>query len=780
MSAARKIIEAALAARTLADAEKVDEMLAAAVGHRYERPVGDKVNNFGLMTTSGSYDFKLIENVTNMQDALLERAAVEQYGRLDLVPYRTPREAGADLFPELTQAELGRRVSVEFFEADEPARKSKRLTAVFRDQGCGIEPSYVPQSIFALGSEHKTKTIWQQGAFGIGGATTFRNADAVVLVSRRAPEMEPAEDVILVAVSLWQKSLKGKGLFYVVTHDWQGGDRSAAVPWSAPAAEFAEFEPGTHLALINYGTERLHAIRHSDNPNSFERVLDTRLFRPVTPVRMENHLMRDHARTHRGLARRFDENPRPDRKEGTAALPLRIGDSTYQLPVSFYFFTPPRVSENGTDTIGQKKNFVADNHTVLFTSNGQVHHHWTPVDFRERTKLRQLSEHVLVVVETDPLPIAVRTDFFTADRSGVRASEEALRLESELAGFLDGWDELRELNAELIRESITSAGSQRPTFEISKQISRAFAARLQGFKFQSIGGNGDTSFTSTDRPPKPPPVLHSDPTFIKGPKDVTVLPGTSKALRFTIDAKDEFFASRRGSLAVTCSHPDIDEDEIAIGSLHGGRIRAIVAVPAEAQLGEFMITAGVYGWEKASGGVGPDLEWETKLNVVEEIVQPELPPPTSKDKNRTAEGPQVAVLWRHGDQVELLPKNPGKVQEVPAVELARDEEYKELHALGETPVLTIFLNEDYSPLKKYLQGRQRELTKIGSGHAYNRYAIDVGVALLVIHHAEEQRRKRGEHLDETLLEVAREAAAQGAISILPHFDALAREAGIDV
>ena len=214
---------------------------------------------------------------------------------------------------------------VEFFEADQPARKSKRLTAVFRDQGCGIEPSYVPQSIFALGSEHKTKTIWQQGAFGIGGATTFRNADAVVLVSRRAPEMEPAEDVILVAVSLWQKSVKGKGLFYVVTHDWQGGDRSAAVPWSAPATEFAEFEPGTHLALINYGTERLHAIRHSDNPNSFERVLDTRLFRPVTPVRMENHLMRDHARTHRGLARRFEENPqaRPQGRRGGAAVPDR-------------------------------------------------------------------------------------------------------------------------------------------------------------------------------------------------------------------------------------------------------------------------------------------------------------------------------------------------------------------------------------------------------------------------------------------------------------------------
>ena len=140
MNAARKIIEAALSARTLSDAEHVDELLESAIGQRFERPVGDKVNNFGLMTTSGSYDYKLIENVTNMQDALLERAAIERYGSLAVVPYRTPHEAANDLFHGLTEAELGRRATVEFYEAGQPARKSKRLTAVFRDLGCGIEP----------------------------------------------------------------------------------------------------------------------------------------------------------------------------------------------------------------------------------------------------------------------------------------------------------------------------------------------------------------------------------------------------------------------------------------------------------------------------------------------------------------------------------------------------------------------------------------------------------------------------------------------------------------
>lgn len=781
MSTASDIISAALLARTSADATAVNELIADSIGARFERPIGDRINNFGLLTTSGSYDHKLIENITNMQDALVERAASSRYATRDRVPYLTPHEASTDLLVDLTDAELGQRASVDLFEADAPARGSKRITAVFRDEGCGIGPSNVSQTIFALGSAHKTKTIWQQGAFGIGGATTFRNADAVVLVSRRAPELQPEADRILVAVCYWQHSLKGKGLFYLVTSDWDSSANPKAEPWSADAREYPEFAPGTHLALINYGTERLHAIRHSDNPNSFERVLETRLFRPVTPVRLHNHLVKDHARTRRGLARRFDENPRADRRENSAILPFRIHGKTYQLPVSYYFFTPPRLLEGGkADTTGQKKNFVADGHAVVFTSNGQVHHHWTPVDFRERTKLRQLSEHLFVVVETDPLPIAVRTDFFTADRSGVRASEEAIRLESELAGFLDGWDDLRDLNSQLIRDSIMSSSEDRPTLEVSKQISRAFAARLHGFKFQASGRNGDSAFNPRDSEPrKPPRELHADPTFLKGPSEVLVLPAKSKTLRFSIDARDEFFSSGRGSLTVTCSHPDIQDEDIAVGPLSGGRVRVILVVPAEAQIGDFKVTAGVYGWERAGGGLGPDLEWTTTVKVVEEIVQPEPPEPATKDKTRALEGPQVALLWRRGEQIELLPKNPGKVEEVPAAELAKDAQFNELAELGQLPVLTIFLNEDYSPLKKYLQGRQRELTKISGGHARNRYAIDLGVALLVLHSAAEQRRKHGGVLDEDLLEVAREAAAQGAISILPHFDALAREAGIE-
>jgi hypothetical protein len=119
---------------------------------------------------------------------------------------------------------------------------------------------------------------------------------------------------------------------------------------------------------------------------------------------------------------------------------------------------------------------------------------------------------------------------------------------------------------------------------------------------------------------------------------------------------------------------------------------------------------------------------------------------------------------------------PGKVEEVEARLVAAEPEYAELALLKDAPVLTIYLNEDYAPLKRYVSVRQREL--VGGTPAQDRYAVDVGVALLVLHHERESRVNKGEKVDETLLETARQAAAQGAVSILPQFDELAKAAGL--
>jgi hypothetical protein len=117
------------------------------------------------------------------------------------------------------------------------------------------------------------------------------------------------------------------------------------------------------------------------------------------------------------------------------------------------------------------------------------------------------------------------------------------------------------------------------------------------------------------------------------------------------------------------------------------------------------------------------------------LISPEMTEQTSLNLS------SIEITTGRAISVLLQVRNP-KIAALPDF-VKRDKgarQYKQLAERGETPVLTIFLNEDYSPLKRYLQGRQKELTKIGSGQAHNRYAIDVGVALLVIHHEEEKVR----------------------------------------
>ena len=86
-----------------------------------------------------------------------------------------------------------------------------------------------------------------------------------------------------------------------------------------------------------------------------------------------------------------------------------------------------------------------------------------------------------------------------------------------------------------------------------------------------------------------------------------------------VDAANSFLESGRGKLSIACTHPDIGNDEITIGPLRDGRMLVEIAVPANAMLGDFDLVAGIYDWARATGGRGPSLEWQTRLEIVQEI-----------------------------------------------------------------------------------------------------------------------------------------------------------------
>ena len=708
-----------------------------------------------------------------MQDAVLELEAVREYGSHEDTPFKTPHDAATSLFTGLDSKPKAELATVTIDSAGSGSDK-KNVTLVTRDFGCGIAAGGVPRGIFCVGAKNKDGIDWQQGTFGLGGATTYRNAQAVVLVTRRHPDLlEPGQsDLITVAVVLWERQRTTTNAYYLVTAEWDDSDPSTwarALPLSIPASDVPDFKPGTHLALVAYDTAGFS--RRSGDEKSFDTVLNTRLFRPVLPITYRNNITRpDRSETLDGLARRLQGNPSDARTEGEDTLPFNHNNTTYHLPIRFHLFAKP-------GNKGARRRFVAHGHALLITSNGQVHSHWTPQAFKLRTRLKRLYDRILVEVESDALPIEIRTELFTADRAQLVRSNVAMRLEKEIVAFLNDWPDLHEANKALIREAITGDNNDRPTIAIAEQIARAF--KTKGF---SLGGVGTKGGGRGTKPPDPTPDedLYDNPTHLEGPDTVEAVLGKVKGVYFKLNAKDGFI-SQRANPQVTCNHPDIGPSEITVGELRKGRFRVAVAVPENADLGNYKLEIELDNWPKTSGGLGPRFEWTTKIHVVEEST-PRPPGPKRRVGNKPGKsGPDkgglVALIWKShtDDGVDWTSTTVGEIEMVSGSDLAERAEYKDF-AKVDTEIPTIVLNRMYSPLKSYIQARTVDLTDEGKERARERYAVGAGVALLVLdtetHKAAEKANKPH---DETALHAGQRAAARGVLSILPAYDRLAKE-----
>lgn len=770
------IVRAALEAKTGEDAFGLQEMIEMAFGGQHFRPLGDRWGNFGLLASGADYDLKLVELITNMQDATIERAAFAKFGdRAGAAKsMKTPHDAvttlfgpdGPDVLPEVT-----------FWESDPPASKSHKLTVWFDDRGIGMTPESIPNTIFALGGSNKEDAPYLQGAFGLGGELMYRNSDYVVLVTRRAPELleESEEDRIAVAVVQWNAQTKTQTAAYLVDGEWsRPGD--IALPWSCPAADYPDFEPGTHVALISYGTAALYRQREGDE-RSFDTIVNTRLYRPLFSTRWRNYLARgdQRATTLRGLRTRLDTTSYDFPMEDDQ-LPFVYQGKQYFLGVSYVVFAAGSGS-------GERRNFVAKDHALLFTSNGQVQTHWTPAEFKSKTSLKKLDGRVLVEVGLDALPVEARTALVTPDRAETVKSDVARRLDEAVVDFLNDWDPLVEQNRLILQEQLRST-TQVSTRSISDQIRRALNARgfgTGGGDTGTGGPGGDGRSGGNGGSKKPKPIdLHDDPTRIDGPKSIKLELGRTRGQRFEVDATDDFFARRRGELKVEAGEGfpfESVSDIVTVGRPHSGRVRLSFAIPDGYEETSFDLALVLRNWMKDSGGTGNDLTHTFHVELVNEIPGTGggdgRKPTGSRNSSGAGRGANAVLLWVSGSQHGWQPTRVGELEKMPAAQIAAERaEFADLAGLGDTEIDCITLNSDYQPLVRYLSGRAASLTQTGTDQNKNRYAVGVGVQMLVLSEEEEKLEKTGHHLDEETRSASRRAAARGVLAVLPEFDRL--------
>lgn len=774
---ARALVTAATKATSPDDLLSIWEMLNA-FGAIHERPIGDRWGNRGLFTAAGGvFDHKLVELVTNMHDAVVLAAvearlqkddnAVQSYERV----FDSPETAVSEVFRGRDRSELARLARVELHSAGEDARRDR--TVVFRDAGIGMRPLDFPDALYRLGSSRKDGVLWQMGAFGRGGLTVMPNCYGWVVVSRKQPELlrDGESDVVTVSASRWVPvgNRQTNTAVYQVTSPWEH-DTDEALPFSVPA-EACDFEPGTHLAVVGFQAEGIWVSRLGDE-RSLDTLFDTRLFEPPLPITLTTPALesRDRATILRGLGRRLTDNPRADRQEGTEELPFNHDGTTYRLPIRYFLFA-------AGDT-GSRRRFVARDHALLLNSNGQVHAHWSPAEFRQKTRLPKLADRILGVVDTDALPLPVRTALFTADRTELLRNPDTVRLEEELVAFLNDWEDLWRANNDLIRDAIRRSNADRSTAAVAGKISRAL-------RISSATPARSQPDESKVRRPRPAAALEllDDPTELVLAAATSAIRGRTTGIHVALNARDDF-VPQRANLRIECAHPQIDVDaDVSVGRLRNGRLRIAMAVPPDADVCTTDLVVHLDDWASHAGGLKSGLVARTELTVTDSAAKPS---PSRDEGETTATSAEttarIALLWTsHENEPGWASTTVGDVDVIDATSLAEtDSQYAEL--AGRTfDVPVIRLNEEFGPLKAYSALRARDMGDEGVARAKDRYAVGVGVQLMLLERLRRdfEESTPGVANSTDWLAKARIAAARGVLAVMPDYDQLAAELGLE-
>jgi hypothetical protein len=275
-----ELLKATLEATTLNALEKVLDTLPINHDYVFDRkdpskgwkkdmlhwlPVGADLGNAGRIKLGNEADNRIAERVVNMLEALIElmrRRELLKDGSAP--PPKTPRDAveryfhlpRLDKLPELPEGK-GRKGAL-YLRGKQLAEKirvrikgSKAERAIiFEDEGIGQPPSRLHSTILSLGGENKNNKSYLIGMWGQGGSSALAASQLTWIVSRRAPDLQDAEDGV--AWSVVREIIPtdgGRRPYYAYLAASADGE-VAMIP--ATAANSVGLEHGTRIGHLGF------------------------------------------------------------------------------------------------------------------------------------------------------------------------------------------------------------------------------------------------------------------------------------------------------------------------------------------------------------------------------------------------------------------------------------------------------------------------------------------------------------------------------------------------
>lgn len=548
-------------------------------------PFGGRENNRGTIEASADPGRSLVERLTNGIDAILEDEHQKHNGIPDC---RTPKEAATAWLnvpegglSEMTTAQrrsIAHRISIKLREGD---GKSARIVEV-RDNGIGVSPEEMPQTILSLNESNKIKKYYLAGAYGQGGSSTLATSKYVLIASRHSSSE--------VGFTIARYHDLPPDLFKIGHYVYLVAKGSVLIADKT----LEEFPPGTLVKHFGYD---LSGYSSPLGPNSVYGLLNQTLFDPVLPVWLDNHEIHNYRRVIKGsrnaLNGALDEG---DSEQRGPALSHRVRMFFSSLSEFGRIGIEYWVLERTTANKKPNAAFVNPSKPIILTLNGQTHHEMSQNVIRRDAELAFLTQRLICHIDCNHLTPSAKRALFVSNREGARGGIVLDLIHEEIVRVLRSDDELTRLNNEA-REAGTKEEDETAIQTMRTEVAKLL--RMQGIDVgigivsePSSQGDGKGKATGTRKPrPKPRPIeLHEPPTYIKivwdEDEDIPFYAEQRRYIRIETDANSKYHnPSNPSASRINIVSPPTDLAFRGSTSLEGGRLRAIFEAKSDSQVG---------------------------------------------------------------------------------------------------------------------------------------------------------------------------------------------------
>lgn len=696
-------------AKTLGDVDDILMMAKDLYGPLKQRPVGDRPNNSGTIRVGSDPALGVVERIVNGMDALLDLGHEEHRKDRPTSPrqgaelwFGVPKNGLADMSDE-DRRKLGEKIQVWLDESGDP----KRPTVVVHDRGIGQPPAGFPTTLVSLNEDNKVGQGWNMGTYGQGGAVTFGFSEATIIISRRHPNFrDGSPDKVGWTIVRRVEDPSAQALpnyQYVV-------DSSKNVLELDPSL-FPGFDHGTRVIHIGYD------LQGWTGPftTGLWQFLHAALFDPVLPFLLTGKRKKEKSYGTRIIIGNAARLQRPDKARGDLDVAhrdsVRFDLGSRYGSVTFNYWVLRRPAES-TTTTDPAASYVRADSAVSMTLFGQRQDTQARAWIKDNAKLPFLYKGMVVQVSADGLTPVAKNEVFASTRERATKSDLLTEIYDRLASVLRSDDVLAQLNREE-KERLLARSTSASSEKIRQRLAKFVKTRLKDLTKPGKGGvdagtggrKKSRSGTKGHRDTNDA-YLHNVPTHLKFKSDVVRLSqGAGGYTWVDIDAKNGYLPAHDDDLTFGWKGRDPGPDvRLTMRSeLLGGLSRWFFEADGKAAIGEYEFEATLY----TPNGVLSD-------SVIIKVAVP-TEGPKKKEGTEPETGPDVRWVYEEdwGEHNGMDALTVGYVTE-------------------DAEQTIIWLNRDYSPLKKALASR--DLTPEAIETRATRYQYPIACALWLQHH----------------------------------------------